>query len=57
MAVELPSHFGNVIRWASDGSDSEESDRFLQARVALFTRFMAGLFGALYLAGALRVAP
>jgi eukaryotic-like serine/threonine-protein kinase len=56
MAFDLPARFTNVIRWASSGSDSDGSDRFLQSRVALYTRFMAILFGLLYVAGAVLTA-
>jgi hypothetical protein len=40
-----------VIRRASERSDSEEFERFLQARATLFVRMMAALFTALYVAG------
>ncbi|HKP60280.1 MAG TPA: serine/threonine-protein kinase [Polyangiales bacterium] len=45
-----------VIRRASEGSDTEDFDRFLQARLTLFVRMMASLFAALYVAGAVVLA-
>jgi eukaryotic-like serine/threonine-protein kinase len=40
-----------VLRRASEGSDTEEFDRFLQARLTLFVRMMTSLFAVLYVAG------
>jgi serine/threonine-protein kinase len=51
MQLLLPSRFTNVIRWGSDGSDSEQADGFLQTRVALYAQLLGGLFALLYLVG------
>jgi eukaryotic-like serine/threonine-protein kinase len=51
MLSDLTPHLKDVIRRASERSDSDELDRFLQLRVAPFARVMAALFGVLYLAG------
>jgi predicted Ser/Thr protein kinase len=40
----------NVLRWAS-GSDSQESDRFFQERVAFYARMMGSFVGLMYLVG------
>jgi hypothetical protein len=47
------SQMHNVIRRGSDaaGTDSDEFQSFLQARVSMFVRWMTTMFGALYLAG------
>jgi hypothetical protein len=55
MQLELPSRITKVIRWASEGSDSEESEHFLQTRVALYALLIGGLFAMLYLVGMLLV--
>ncbi|MGC4088059.1 MAG: serine/threonine-protein kinase [Polyangiaceae bacterium] len=46
----------NVLRWGAQGSDTDEGDRFLQERLALYAKLMGGFFSALYLVGALVVA-
>jgi hypothetical protein len=49
-------HLHNVIRRASDGSDTDDFQRFLQVRVALFVRTMTALFTALYFGGVVLIA-
>jgi eukaryotic-like serine/threonine-protein kinase len=49
-------HLHNVIRRASDDTDTDEFQRFLQVRVALFVRTMMVLFTALYVGGAVMIA-
>src|SRR5262245_49981335 len=46
---------GEIIRRASEASDTEELERFLQARVRLFVGAMAGLFTVLYVGGMLLI--
>jgi eukaryotic-like serine/threonine-protein kinase len=52
MFADLPSRLHHAVRWGSQGTDSEETDRFLQERVAVFAMLMGGLFSALYIVGA-----
>jgi serine/threonine-protein kinase len=46
----------DVLRRASDGTDTDELQRFLQVRVTLFVRTMAALFCVLYVGGAILIA-
>jgi eukaryotic-like serine/threonine-protein kinase len=45
----------DVLRRASDGTDTDELQRFLQLRVTLFVRTMAVLFSVLYVGGAVLI--
>jgi serine/threonine-protein kinase len=51
MAPPPQTHRHDVIRRASQGSDTEEFSRFLQARLTLFVRSMMVVFAALYVIG------
>jgi hypothetical protein len=46
----------HIIRWGSQGSDTDELDRFVQTRIALYTLLIGGLFALLYVAGAIAIA-
>lgn len=51
MFTDSPSRVKDVIRRATDGTDTEEFSRFLQARLVVFLRVMALVFGLLYFGG------
>jgi eukaryotic-like serine/threonine-protein kinase len=51
MATDTSASPFDVIRRATDGSDDEEFERFLQARLTLFVRAMMLLVAALYVGG------
>src|SRR3954467_8938143 len=46
-----PLHWHNVIRPGSDGTDTDEFQRFLQLRVTLFVRWMMTMLVAVYFIG------